>query len=43
MIIVLIKGVVTVSSGNHGAALAMAVQLRDGKTSCNNAEKHSEC
>ena len=26
------RGVVTVSSGNHGAALAMAVQLRDGKT-----------
>tara|TARA_B100001248_G_scaffold126192_1_gene94632 strand:+ start:1102 stop:2112 length:1011 start_codon:yes stop_codon:yes gene_type:complete len=25
-------GVVTVSSGNHGAALAMAVQLRDGTT-----------
>ncbi len=26
------KGLVTVSSGNHGAALAMAAQLRDGKT-----------
>ena len=26
------QGVVTVSSGNHGAALAMAVRLRDGKT-----------
>ena len=26
------KGIVTVSSGNHGAALAMAVSIRNGKT-----------